>query len=246
MSNFHIGIVVSFGRLIPTKIIKLFPLGMLNVHGSLLPKWRGAAPIIYSLINGDHQTGITIMKIKPKKFDTGEIVLQKQINISEHETLPELYTKLAKLGADALTEIFEDLSQALQFTKPQNEVDATYAPKITSSIALVKWDEMSAKIVYNLHRALLGLYPLSTKFQDKTVKLHDITIAEESITRKLDGEMPGTVIYDRISDALIIKCAGNSCISVKKLIIQGKSVMKARDFNNGFIAGKKESKIFFS
>lgn len=192
VSKFHIGIVVSFGHLIPFNIINSFPLGMLNVHASLLPRWRGAAPIVYTLMNGDLKTGITIMKIMPNKFDIGDIVLQKQIDISEHETLPELYAKLAKLGANLLENVFEDLPQLLQSAKSQNKTNITYAPKVTSKLALINWNEMSAKNIYDLHRALLGLYPLTTIFQDATIKLCDIKKIEESIPTKLKEEMPGS------------------------------------------------------
>ncbi|XP_076656274.1 methionyl-tRNA formyltransferase, mitochondrial isoform X1 [Halictus rubicundus] len=244
--NFHIGIVVSFGHLIPSKIINSFPLGMLNVHGSLLPRWRGAAPIIYSLMNGDDQTGVTIMRIKPKKFDIGEIILQKEVNIGEHETLPQLHSKLAKLGAYLLEKTFEDLPGALRSAKPQNEANATYAPKITSKIAIVKWDEMSATNIYNLHRALVGLYPLSTRLGNKTVKLYDVMITHKSIAKKFIEKPPGMVTYDKVSNELIIKCKGAGCISVKRISVQGKSVMTAGDFNNGYIIGKNETYILFS
>ncbi|XP_017790874.1 PREDICTED: methionyl-tRNA formyltransferase, mitochondrial, partial [Habropoda laboriosa] len=191
VSEFHIGILVSFGHLIPSKIINAFPLGILNVHGSLLPRWRGAAPIIHTLISGDSQTGITIMKIKPKKFDIGEIVLQKQIDIDEHETLPELHMKLAKLGANLLGETFENLLELLQSAKPQNETNVTYAPKVTSKSSLINWNEMSATIIYNLYRALLGLYPLTTTCQNAKIKLFDIQKFEPaSIGTKFEGEIP--------------------------------------------------------
>ncbi|XP_076656275.1 methionyl-tRNA formyltransferase, mitochondrial isoform X2 [Halictus rubicundus] len=215
--NFHIGIVVSFGHLIPSKIINSFPLGMLNVHGSLLPRWRGAAPIIYSLMNGDDQTGVTIMRIKPKKFDIGEIILQKEVNIGEHETLPQLHSKLAKLGAYLLEKTFEDLPGALRSAKPQNEANATY-----------------------------GLYPLSTRLGNKTVKLYDVMITHKSIAKKFIEKPPGMVTYDKVSNELIIKCKGAGCISVKRISVQGKSVMTAGDFNNGYIIGKNETYILFS
>ncbi|XP_043251399.1 methionyl-tRNA formyltransferase, mitochondrial isoform X1 [Colletes gigas] len=243
--KFHIGIVVSFGHLIPSNIIDSFPLGMLNVHASLLPRWRGAAPIIYSLMNGEQETGVTIMKILPKKFDIGEIVLQKQIDIGEHETLPELYAKLAKFGGNLLGDIFDNLPQLMKSAVPQNEMNVTYAPKITSKIASIKWNEMSASNVYNLYRALLGLYPLVTTFQNTTIKLHDIKKIEKPVPTELIEEMPGVVIYDKINSVLIIKCK-EDCVSVKKVVVRGKPAMSARDFNNGYIYGKNKTKEFFS
>ncbi|XP_053997288.1 methionyl-tRNA formyltransferase, mitochondrial isoform X1 [Hylaeus anthracinus] len=244
-SEFHIGIVVSFGHMIPSSIINSFPLGMLNVHASLLPRWRGAAPIVYSIMNGEVQTGITIMKIMPKKFDVGEIVLQEKINIGEHETLPELYARLAKLGATLLVNVLENLPQILQSARPQDEENVTYAPKITSKIAVIKWNEMSARNIYDLHRALLGVYPITATFQNAKIKLHDVKEIKESIPSTLEGEMPGVVIYDKKSDALIIKCKGGNCISVKKVVMKGRSPMSARDFYNGFMASRNKRKEFF-
>ncbi|KAF3429378.1 hypothetical protein E2986_03187 [Frieseomelitta varia] len=246
-SEFHIGVVVSFGHLIPSKIINAFPLGMINVHGSLLPRWRGAAPIIHTLINGDSQTGVTIMKIMPKKFDVGEIILQKQIDIDEHEIMPDLYAKLAKLGANLLEELFENLLELLQSARPQNEENITYAPKVTSNISLINWNEMSATNVYNLHRALFGLYALTTLYQNVKVKLFDIQkIKAESIATQLEGEKPGIVIYNKKNKVLIIKCKENTFVSAKKITIQGKRTMSALDFYNGFMSGKNKTKILFT
>ncbi|CAL7940104.1 unnamed protein product [Xylocopa violacea] len=220
--EFDIGIVVSFGHLIPHKIIEAFPLGMINVHGSLLPRWRGAAPIIYTLMNGDSQAGVTLMKIKPKKFDIGEIILQKQINIDENETLPELTTKLAKLGANLLEKIFENLPSFLQSAKPQDDTNATYAPKVTPQISLIKWNEMCAKNVHDLHRALLGLLPLTSSYENKKIKLRDVKKIESgSIPKMFEGELPGTAIYHKKSKTLIIKCKDESFVSVKKITVQG-------------------------
>ncbi|KYN21043.1 Methionyl-tRNA formyltransferase, mitochondrial [Trachymyrmex cornetzi] len=171
--DFHIGIVVAFGHLIPLNIINSFPLGILNVHNSLLPRWRGAAPDIYTLMKGDTQTGITIMRVA-KKFDTGDIVTQEKIDIHADETRPELNMKLAKLGANVLIDVIGKLPQVLSSSRPQGKLGVTYAPKVSSKTSLVKWDEMTAKNVYDLQRALLGLYPLKTKFDDVTIKLLDV------------------------------------------------------------------------
>ncbi|EFN79099.1 Methionyl-tRNA formyltransferase, mitochondrial [Harpegnathos saltator] len=192
--DFHIGIVVSFGHLIPLNIIKSFPFGMINVHASLLPRWRGAAPIIYSLINGDTETGITIMKIMPEKFDIGEIIAQERTDIHADETLPEVYAKLAKIGADVLVDVVRKLPE-ISSLRPQERIGITYAPKVTSKISLVKWDEMTAKNVYDLHRGLLELYPLTTKFGDTVIKLFDVRQVSKSTdgTNPEDDDVPGDI-----------------------------------------------------
>ncbi|XP_035734439.1 methionyl-tRNA formyltransferase, mitochondrial-like [Vespa mandarinia] len=246
IEDFHIGIVVSFGHLIPKNIINSFPLGMLNVHGSLLPKWRGASPITYSLKNGDTHTGVTIMNILPKKFDIGEIIAQEQISINPDETLPELRAKLAKIGANLLVKTIEQLPLILSNGRPQNELEATYAPKFTSKISLIKWDEMSAIDIYNLQRALIGLYPLTTKFRNTIIKLLDIQkIEKPNHLSHIEPNIPGVATFDKLNKVLIVKCKDDNWISVAKVCIPGHHPMSANDFNNGFILGQKQRIIIF-
>ncbi|KAG5315919.1 FMT protein, partial [Acromyrmex insinuator] len=241
--DFHIGIVVAFGHLIPLNIINSFPLGMLNVHNSLLPRWRGAAPDIYTLMKGDTQTGITIMRIA-EKFDTGDIVTQEKIDIHADETRPELNMKLAKLGANVLIDVIGKLPQVLSSSRPQEKLGVTYAPKVASRTSLVKWDEMTAKNVYDLQRALLGLYPLKTKFEDVTIKLLDVRqTSKPEDARNVD--IPGFARFDRKSNALVVTCKGPSWISTTKVIVKGHSVMSALQFRNGFIRGRKKDWILF-
>lgn len=248
--DFHIGVVVSFGHLIPSNIINTFPVGMINVHGSLLPKWRGAAPISYALMNGESKTGVTVMKIMPKQFDIGPIIAQKEIEIGEHETLPELSSKLSKLGANLLVETFENLPELLQSAKPQDKAKATYAPKIRSEMCIIKWNKMSAKRIYDLHRALFGLYPLTTFLEDTKVKFLDIELIDPTLSSdlisKLEGEAPGTVIFDRERDILIVKCIDDSFIAVKKMSVENTRCKSATDFRNGFLAAKRKKKERFN
>lgn len=102
---------------------------MINIHASLLPRWRGAAPIIYAIANGDNVTGVTIMKIKADKFDVGEILMQKQINLDDTITQPELYKTLSELGANALLECLNDLPKTLANCKEQPQEGITLGKK---------------------------------------------------------------------------------------------------------------------
>ncbi|XP_063216946.1 methionyl-tRNA formyltransferase, mitochondrial isoform X3 [Bacillus rossius redtenbacheri] len=124
--EYDVGVVVSFGHLIPERDIASFPLGMLNVHASLLPRWRGAAPIIHALMHGDAVTGVSIMRIKPNKFDIGDIVKQESCHIHRDETLPQLYGRLAALGAKVLVECLHDLPHCLTKAVPQPHGNSTY------------------------------------------------------------------------------------------------------------------------
>ncbi|KAK2586276.1 hypothetical protein KPH14_001531 [Odynerus spinipes] len=246
ITDFHIGIVVSFGHLISAHIINSFPLGMLNVHGSLLPRWRGASPITYSIMNGDTHTGVTIMTVLPKKFDIGDIIAQEQTNISPDETFPELRARLAKIGASLLGETLNKLPSVLSNGRPQNQMEVTYAPKLTPNISLIIWDEMSATHIYNLQRALTGLYPLTTKFQDITIKLLDVRkIQKSSHLSHIKPDIPGVVTFDKVNNVLIVKCKDDSWVSVAKVSMPGRRLMSAKDFNNGFISGQKEKVTIF-
>ncbi|XP_012283015.1 methionyl-tRNA formyltransferase, mitochondrial isoform X2 [Orussus abietinus] len=245
LADFHIGIVVSFGHLIPAHVIQSFPLGMINIHASLLPRWRGAAPIIYALMNGDTVTGITIMNIKPHKFDIGEIILQEKVDILPDEKMPELYNRLANLGGDLLIKVTENLPEILNNCKSQSKASVKYAPKVSSKIALINWSTMTAKNVYDLQRALTGLYVLKTKFENKTVKLIDIKIVMDVPEKaKLLQNTPGLFIYDKMSRALFVRCRDDSWIAVKKLVLPGRPPMTACDFNNGFLSKTKHTLCF--
>ncbi|KAG7211296.1 hypothetical protein KM043_010596 [Ampulex compressa] len=246
LPNFHIGVLVSFGYLIPKEIIDSFPLGMLNVHGSLLPRWRGAAPMVYTLMNGDEQAGVTIMKIKPKKFDIGDIVMQEALSIGPNETFPELYTKLAKLGADTLVRTLNQMPDILSAAKPQSGANVTYARRISKKTASIRWNDMTSKDIYNLHRALLGIYSLTTKFQERKAKLLNIEKVENpSEEIRARHGPPGTAVFDNNRKALIVKCKGETWIAVKNLVIEGHRPITASEFNCGYIANKKKKEIFF-
>ncbi|ENN73827.1 methionyl-tRNA formyltransferase, mitochondrial [Dendroctonus ponderosae] len=230
--SFDLGIVVSFGYLIPEALINQFPRGMINVHGSLLPRWRGASPIVYALANGDKETGVTIMKVRPRKFDVGEIICQEVVPIGAGMEMPQLHSILGQLGAKLLVQTIWNLQPALEAARPQPEDGASYAPKITQGFAQVQWSCSTAKEIERLYRALKSVFPLKTTWYGTPVKLSDIAMFQASGTTK----KPGHVYYSKPHKALIVECAGSTWISVKEVGVQGKKTMKAADFYNGFIS----------
>lgn len=177
--NYDIGVVVSFGHLIPSEIINAFPLGMINVHGSVLPRWRGAAPIVHAVLHGDQETGISIIRIRPKHFDRGEIVRQYSCSISPHDTAEELHDKLAHIGGHLLLDCVRDMPRCLEKAIPQSEYGVTYAKKIDPSYSVIDWNNMTAVQIYNLHRALGHIYPLTAQWQGVKVKLHKISLDQK-------------------------------------------------------------------
>ncbi|CAG9854019.1 unnamed protein product [Phyllotreta striolata] len=232
--KYDVGVVVSFGYLIPQCIIEQFPYGILNVHGSLLPKWRGAAPIIYSLAKGDRETGVTVMRIKPNKFDTGDILLQESHPVGKDTMMPELHKSLGELGAQALVKTLKDLPNYIQFSKPQSNDHATYAPKVLPDFAVIKWDSMNSQQVYNLYRALYGFLLPTTEWHKVQVKLSGIKVNDE--VGDIEDQKPGCVSYSKMTKRLNVICADKTIISVDSVSVLGKKVMSAADFHNGFLS----------
>ncbi|XP_017072883.2 LOW QUALITY PROTEIN: methionyl-tRNA formyltransferase, mitochondrial [Drosophila eugracilis] len=234
-SQFDLGVVVSFGHMIPANIINGFPNGMINVHASLLPKWRGAAPIMYAIMKGDASTGVSIMKIEPHRFDIGAILAQREVVIKPDVFMPELHASLALLGADLLVDTVNNVQERLKEAKLQDNTNASYAPKITNKLTEVVWSELSAFDIYTRYRALFGYKNLTTSFLGKQVQLLELRIPE----RELLVQEPGTFKYQKQRKSLLIGCAQDSQLEILQLRVEGRKPMNAQDFNNGFLKGAR-------
>ncbi|KAH8383860.1 hypothetical protein KR009_010938 [Drosophila setifemur] len=234
-SDYDLGVVVSFGHLIPGHIIEAFPRGMINVHASLLPRWRGAAPIIYAIMKGDASTGVSIMKIEPHHFDIGAVLAQREVPIKPDVYMPELHASLALLGADLLVDTVNNLSDRLNTAKHQDKAAASYAPKITNKITEIVWSELSACEIHARHRALFGYRNVTTSFLDKQVQLLELRLPE----KQLPLQEPGHFSFQRKRKSLLIGCSQDSQIEVLQLRVEGRKPMSAQDFNNGFLKQSK-------
>ncbi|KAL7642202.1 UNVERIFIED_CONTAM: hypothetical protein RMT77_006763 [Armadillidium vulgare] len=173
LHGYDIGVVVSFGHLIPENIIKSFPLGILNVHGSLLPRWRGSNPVVHAILNGDKETGVTIMNIHPFKFDVGDIVYQEKIKIEENMKSKELTHILSEVGAKCLLYCLGNIS-LLKRSETQSNIGITKAPKVRPEFSEILWDAMSPRIISLMFRALDDYYPLWSSWHGKNVQLLDL------------------------------------------------------------------------
>lgn len=149
--NAEIAVVVAYGQILSQNFIDAFPLGAVNIHGSLLPQWRGAAPIQRSLENGDRETGVTLQKIV-KELDAGDIIGIRRVSVPPDMTASELYTQLASLGAELLHVELMDYIRGNLAALPQQHGQATYAKKIDKSEAEIKWS-MPAEKIHNRVRA---------------------------------------------------------------------------------------------
>uniref|UniRef100_A0A8C5P465 Methionyl-tRNA formyltransferase, mitochondrial n=1 Tax=Jaculus jaculus TaxID=51337 RepID=A0A8C5P465_JACJA len=152
--EYDVGVVASFGRLLSEALILKFPYGILNVHPSCLPRWRGPALIIHTVLHGDAVTGVTIMQIRPKRFDVGPILEQKTIPVPPRSTSKELEAMLSKLGADMLISVLKNLPESLNNGRQQPTEGVTYAPKISAGTSCVKWEEQTSEQILRLYRAI--------------------------------------------------------------------------------------------
>lgn len=219
-----IAVVVAYGRILPDSFLKAFPGGALNVHFSLLPKYRGAAPVNWAIVNGETETGVTIMKMD-SGLDTGDMLLQRRSEIMPDETSIDLMQRLSVIGADILSEALSNFDQLVAC--PQAEEEATYAPIMKKEDGCIDWS-MPAKQIANRIRAFQP-FPTSYSFFDG--KRLTFWKAEASTDDEPDW-LPGTVIEAQAGN-LVIACGQGTRLHVKEIQPEGKQRMPTRDFING-------------
>lgn len=227
--KFDFGLVVSFGHMIPESMIKSFKKSMLNVHASLLPKYRGASPIIYAIKNHESITGVTIMKIEARKFDVGDILAKKEVTIGKDILMPELHDNLANIGAKLLIECLKNYEN-IQPVKQDNSC-ASYAPKIDHEFCKIHWNSMTSTQVYDLYRSLYSFKHIITTFRKEPVKILELIRPTDT---QNDPQLPGFVRFCWKTKRLLVRCSDQKDVEVVRLSI-GKKVMSAADFNNGFL-----------
>ncbi|XP_054985167.1 methionyl-tRNA formyltransferase, mitochondrial [Sorex araneus] len=234
--DYDVGVVASFGRLLSEDLILKFPYGILNVHPSCLPRWRGPAPIIHTVLHGDTVTGVTIMQIRPKRFDIGPILKQEIVPVPPKITAKELEAALSRLGASMLISVLKSLPESVRSGKPQPTEGVTHAPKISAGIGCVKWEEQTSEQILRLYRAIGSIVPLQTLWMDTVVKLLDLVEVESSVLTdaKLTGQavIPGSIIYHRKSQILLVGCK-DGWVGVQSVILRKK--LTATDFYNGYL-----------
>ncbi len=221
-NTYDLGITAQYGMLIPENIINAPKHGMLNVHTSLLPKYRGASPIQSVLINGETETGVTIMKMD-SGMDTGAIILQKTLKIDENDTYTTLDKKLAKISILALLEAIPDyISGTLQLSAQDNS-KATTCHLLTRENGKINWSKTTQEI-YNLYRGLTPWPGIWSMWNDKRLKLLEI----KPNSKKLE---PGQII---IEDGKLYIGTSNTSIEILELQLEGKQKMDVKTFTNGY------------
>lgn len=245
--HFDFGVVASFGHLIPKRVIANFKRGIINAHPSLLPRWRGAAPIIHTVLNGDRTTGVTIIDLSFERFDRGNIFAQNQINIDQKITTEELTENLANLAGEMVLDVIEhfDDYQKNKFTQPDS--NDSYASKISSELSYIKWKHHTCDYIDRLHRAIGAKIGIHAFWKEKIMKFVDLQVVGPELACELDARKTepwneGQVIFDKQAKNLYIKCI-DGWIAVSKLQVQYKKPITASDFYNAYMLDRKAKGI---
>lgn len=223
-------ITAAYGQMIPQEVLDIPRLGCINVHASLLPKYRGGAPVHYALLNGDKKTGVTIMYMV-KKMDAGNIIYQKETAIGDDETVGELYDRLSEIGSEALIEALPDIINGTNKSIPQDESLVTYAPVITREQEKIDFNR-SVQAVHNQIRGLNPWPGAYTTYKGKNVKIYKGFIHNcENAKEHHIHQKPGTIVKI-FKDAIGVKTEDGIYI-ITEFQLEGKRRMLVKDYLNG-------------
>ena len=218
-------VVVAYGRILPESYLNAFPKGAINVHFSLLPKYRGAAPVNWAVVNGETKTGITTMKMDAG-LDTGDILLQSETAIDAEENAINLMARLSFEGANLLSETLKKFDKIEP--RRQIEAEASYAPMLTKEEGAINWESRAATI--NNH--IRGFQPFPTCFTFYQGKKLTVWKANEVQSPKSKVQSFGAILEAK-GDNLVISCGDETALNIIELQLEGKKRMNVRDFLNG-------------
>lgn len=215
--------VVAFGKILPKEILDFPKYGCINVHGSLLPQYRGAAPIQWSVINGEKETGVTTM-LMDEGLDTGDMLMVSKTPIGINETAGEVFDRLSEMGAELLSRTVKAAEKGELIRTPQDSENSTYASMLTKKMCPINWND-SALTVHNLVRGLQP-WPVATAvFKDKTLKIHETLLSDKK------GKIPGEIIQD--ASRVFVTCGDGNCVELIQVQLEGKKRMSAEEFFRG-------------
>ena len=215
--------VVAYGKILPKELLEIPEKGCINVHGSLLPKYRGAAPIQWAVLNGDKTTGITTMYMD-EGMDTGDMILKEEVEIGEDETTGELWNRLAKIGGNLLVQTLKQIQEGTAPRIKQGD-DFTLAPMLDKQIAKIDWENKSTTEIKNLVRGLNPIMGAYTFLKDKKLKFWKVEVAKDIAYDEDNIKIlrNGTVIISNPKDGLYIKAKDGI---IKVIEIQGENAKK--------------------
>lgn len=218
-------VTAAFGQFLPEKLLQIPRLGAINVHASLLPKYRGGAPVHYSIINGEEKTGVTIMEMI-KKMDAGAIYAQAEVPITKSDDVGTMFEKLSLVGRDLLLQTLPQLIEGQLEKVPQDEEQVTFSPNITREQEEINWHKTATEIDQQVRG--MRPWPIAfTTFEGTRWKIWEVTPLDETT-----DEAPGTIIY-RDKKQLWIACGQQTVLAIDVLQPAGKSKQTIQSFLNG-------------
>ena len=218
-------VIIAYGQIIPARLLDIPKLGWINLHASLLPKYRGAAPINWAIANGETQTGVTTMRIDAG-MDTGNILLQEEIDIAPEETAPELAASMSEAGAPLMLDTLRGLAEGKLAARPQNNDEASYAPLLKKEDGQIDWNR-PAQEIYNRMRGFAPWPGASTSFRGQTCQIW----AEPFSLPTLIGSAPGTI--SREDTQILIACGHATLLRLLSVKVEGRKQISAVEFANG-------------
>ena len=218
-------VVVAYGQILPSEILNIPQKLCVNVHGSLLPQYRGAAPINWAVINGDKETGITIIKMSPN-LDGGAMLAREKLSIGARETAPELRARMMALGCKLLIKVLDQIADDKVESVAQNDREATRAPKLTKELGAIDW-KLPAERIDNLVRGLLPWPAAYTFVNGKMLKI----LEAETVARKSAPQEIGCIVEIK-KDGFLVGC-GQGALLVKRVHLEAANPMTAKNFLAG-------------
>ena len=219
-------LVVAYGLIVPPSILEIPKLGCINIHASLLPRWRGASPMEYAILNGDKKIGISYMKMS-EGLDEGPVYEMHSEELNEHDDLNAVEKKLIRLSQDNLNEFLNKVETGKVTCTDQDNQEATFAPKIEKNILQLNWADDSAEVIVRKINALGYKYGTYTHLGDKRVKILKANICNTELANK-----PGHIIMSK--NKMVVSCGGNSSVEVDTIQMQGKNKVSGLDFISGY------------
>lgn len=223
--------VVAYGKILPKEILNIPQYGCINLHGSILPKYRGAAPIQWAILNGDKTTGVTTIYMN-EDMDSGDIILKQEVEIGEYETTGELWNKLSNIGAKLLIETVKQIEQGIAPRKKQGE-NYTLAPMLNKEMSKIDWNNMNSEKIKNLVRGLNPIMGAYTMYENKKIKLWKIEI-NNKVQLDWKDKQAGTILIADDKRGLTIKTLDGA---IDVIEIQGENGKRMNTCN--FLRGNK-------
>ena len=226
--NPDVMVVAAYGQILPINTLQTPKFGCINIHASLLPRWRGAAPIERAILSGDKETGISIMQMN-EGLDTGDVLLTQKHLISNNETSQSLTESLSSIGAELILETLDRLNELPAI--PQNNDDATYAKKISKVEAQIDWSQ-SAENISLMIRAFNPRPIAKTNAKAKQFEKKVIRIIEAETVQYESSKTPGTIV--ELGKGICYVATGNGILNLIKVQLTGKNKVSIKDFNNAY------------